>query len=50
VQRIGAQMFIDTGAFTTHGRLTLVEALGSRRWSVSVDAARAVRAASFALP
>ena len=50
VKRIGAQMFIDTGAFTAEGRLTLVEACSSRRWSVSVTAARAVQAASFALP
>jgi len=50
VQRIGAQMFIDTGAFTADGRLTLVEAGTGRRWSVSAQTARAVRAATFALP
>jgi serine/threonine protein phosphatase 1 len=50
VQRIGAQMFIDTGAFTAAGRLTIVEALSPRRWSVSVGTARAARAGSFAWP
>jgi serine/threonine protein phosphatase 1 len=50
VKRIGAQMFIDTGAFTAEGRLTLVDALSGGRWSVSVGTARAVRAGSFALP
>ncbi|HTH62593.1 MAG TPA: metallophosphoesterase [Paraburkholderia sp.] len=50
VKRIGAQEFIDTGAFIAEGRLTIVEALTSRRWSVSVHAARAVFAGSFALP
>ena len=50
VKRIGVQEFVDTGAFTAEGRLTLVEALTPRRWSVSVATARAVRAGSFALP
>jgi len=50
VKQIGAQMFIDTGAFTDEGRLTLVEAGSARRWSVSVHTARAVCASTFALP
>lgn len=50
VKQLGAQQFIDTGAFTPEGRLTLVEALTTRRWSVSVGTARAVRAGAFALP
>lgn len=50
VQRLGAQVFIDTGAFTAEGRLTMVEALTSRRWSVSVATARAMRAGAFGWP
>ncbi|HEY3597354.1 MAG TPA: metallophosphoesterase [Paraburkholderia sp.] len=48
--QVGAQMFIDTGAFGQGGKLTVVEALTERRWSVSVDMARAEGAAAFALP
>jgi len=50
VRRIGAQVFIDTGAFTAEGRLTLVDASSEQHWSVSVTTARSVRAGSFALP
>ncbi len=48
--QLGAQMFIDTGAFGQGGKLTIVEARTSRRWSVSVDMARAEGAAALALP
>jgi serine/threonine protein phosphatase 1 len=50
VVQLGAQMFIDTGAFGPGGKLTIVEALTERHWSVSVDIARAEGAAAFALP
>jgi serine/threonine protein phosphatase 1 len=50
VQQIGAQMFIDTGAFGQGGKLTLVEAHKIRRWSVTVEVARAEGAAALALP
>jgi len=50
VQQIGAQMFIDTGAFGPGGKLTIVEAHTTNRWSVTVDIARSVGAAALALP
>jgi serine/threonine protein phosphatase 1 len=50
LRQIGSQMFIDTGAFIPEGRLTLVEALTPRHWSISVQAARAMGAANIALP
>lgn len=50
VTQIGSQMFIDTGAFIPEGRLTMVEALTTRRWSVSTIGAREAGAAGFALP
>jgi serine/threonine protein phosphatase 1 len=50
VQQIGAQVFIDTGAFGPGGKLTLVEARKIERWSVTVETARAVGAAALALP
>ncbi len=34
IKQIGAQIFIDTGAYTDDGRLTIVEAGTERRWSV----------------
>ncbi|WP_213301579.1 metallophosphoesterase [Paraburkholderia sacchari] len=49
-RQIGSQMFIDTGAFIPEGRLTMVEALTPRHWSISVQAARAMGAAAMALP
>ncbi|WP_420800077.1 metallophosphoesterase [Paraburkholderia tagetis] len=49
-RQIGSQMFIDTGAFIPEGRLTMVEALTPRHWSISVQAARAMGAAEMALP
>lgn len=50
VRRIGAQIFIDTGAFIPEGRLTMVEPLTGREWSVSTPAAREQGAAQIALP
>ncbi|QGZ63654.1 metallophosphoesterase [Paraburkholderia acidisoli] len=50
VRLIGSQMFLDTGAFIPEGRLTMVEALTTRRWSVSTAEARAHGAATIALP
>ncbi len=34
IKQIGAQIFIDTGAYTDDGRLTIVEAGTDQRWSV----------------
>lgn len=48
--RIGAQMFIDTGAFDPSGKLTLVDTASGQRWSMSVAAARQRGAARLALP
>ncbi|MEQ5844000.1 metallophosphoesterase [Paraburkholderia acidicola] len=50
MQQIGAQVFIDTGAFGPGGKLTIVEARKPHRWSISVEAARADGAAALALP
>ena len=50
VRQIGSHMFIDTGAFIAEGRLTMVEALTPRRWSVSTLDARAAGSPAFALP
>ncbi|HKT94451.1 MAG TPA: metallophosphoesterase [Paraburkholderia sp.] len=50
VRQIGSQVFIDTGAFITEGRLTMVEALTSRIWSVSQVEALAHGAAAIVLP
>jgi serine/threonine protein phosphatase 1 len=50
VTQIGSQVFIDTGAFIPEGRLTMVEALSPRRWSISTGEARQLGAAGFALP
>lgn len=50
LRQIGAQTFIDTGAFIPEGRLTMVEALTPRHWSISVQAARAMGAAEMTLP
>ncbi len=50
LQQIGSQVFVDTGAFGPGGKLTIVEARRSRRWSVTVDIARAGGAATMALP
>lgn len=48
--RIGAQIFIDTGAFAAAGKLTVTEALTPRAWSVSVDQALAEGADEMSLP
>ncbi|WP_109480360.1 metallophosphoesterase [Paraburkholderia sp. C35] len=50
VQQIGAQVFIDTGAFGPGGKLTIVEARTTKRWSVTNDVARSVGASALALP
>jgi serine/threonine protein phosphatase 1 len=50
IVQIGAQVFIDTGAFGPGGRLTMVEARKADRWSVTVEDARADGAAALALP
>lgn len=50
VRQIGSHVFIDTGAFITEGRLTMVEALTSRVWSVSTVEALAHGAAAIVLP
>jgi serine/threonine protein phosphatase 1 len=50
LRQIGSQMFIDTGAFIPEGRLTMVEALTPKHWSISVQAARALGAHEMALP
>ena len=48
--RIGAQIFIDTGAFAATGKLTITEALTPRAWSVSVEQAVAEGARQMSLP
>ncbi|MEM5434260.1 metallophosphoesterase [Paraburkholderia diazotrophica] len=50
VQQFGAQVFIDTGAFGPGGKLTIVEARTTTRWSVTVDLARSAGASALALP
>lgn len=50
IQQVGSQVFIDTGAFGPGGKLTIVEPLALRRWSISVEAARESGAAALALP
>lgn len=50
IKQVGSQVFIDTGAFGPGGRLTLVEPRALRRWSISVEEARAEGAAALALP
>ncbi|MBN3806467.1 metallophosphoesterase [Paraburkholderia sp. Ac-20336] len=50
ITQIGSQVFIDTGAFGPDGKLTIVQPLALRRWSISVEEARADGAAALALP
>ncbi|WP_322104634.1 metallophosphoesterase [Paraburkholderia sp. J41] len=50
IRMIGSHFYLDTGAFITEGCLTIVEALTTRRWSVSMTDARAHGAAAIALP
>jgi serine/threonine protein phosphatase 1 len=50
VKQIGSQMFIDTGAFSSDGRLTIVEAGTDRRWSVKQAWASAEGAHALTLP
>lgn len=50
IGRIGAQIFIDTGAFAETGKLTVTEALTAHSWSISVERAAAEGAAYMSLP
>ena len=50
IGRIGAQIFIDTGAFAATGKLSVAEALTARSWSISVEQAAAEGAAYMSLP
>jgi serine/threonine protein phosphatase 1 len=50
VKQIGSQIFIDTGAFMSEGRLTIVEPATDRRWSVKEAWASAEGARALALP
>ena len=50
IKQIGSQVFIDTGAFSPDGKLTIVQPQVLRRWSISVEEARAEGAAALALP
>jgi serine/threonine protein phosphatase 1 len=50
IGRIGAQIFIDTGAFASTGKLTVTEALTPRAWSISVEQALFEGADQMSLP
>lgn len=50
LRMINSHFYLDTGAFINEGCLTIVEALTTRRWSVSMAVARAQGAAAIALP
>jgi serine/threonine protein phosphatase 1 len=50
IGRIGSQIFIDTGAFASTGKLTVTEALTSRAWSVSLARAVEEGAPQMSLP
>jgi serine/threonine protein phosphatase 1 len=50
VKQIGSQIFIDTGAFASEGRLTIVQAGTDERWSVKERWAASEGARSLALP
>jgi serine/threonine protein phosphatase 1 len=50
IGRIGAQIFIDTGAFAPTGKLTITEALTPRTWSVTVERAVAEGARQMSMP
>jgi serine/threonine protein phosphatase 1 len=50
IKQIGSQIFIDTGAYTDDGRLTIVEAGTDQRWSVKQGWASAEGARELALP
>ena len=50
VRQIGSQIFIDTGAFASEGRLTIVEAGTDERWSVKERWAASEGARELALP
>jgi serine/threonine protein phosphatase 1 len=50
VKQIGSQVFIDTGAFSNDGRLTIVQPGTDRKWSVKQGWASAEGARELALP
>jgi serine/threonine protein phosphatase 1 len=50
VKQIGAQIYIDTGAFASEGRLTIVQAGTDQRWSVKERWAASEGARELALP
>jgi len=50
VKQIGAQIFIDTGAFASEGRLTIVQPGTDERWSVKERWATAEGAGALPLP
>lgn len=50
VKQIGSQVFIDTGAFSSDGRLTIVEPRTGQRWSVKERWAASEGARELALP
>ncbi|SIT39529.1 putative serine/threonine protein phosphatase [Paraburkholderia ribeironis] len=50
IKQIGSQVYIDTGAFSPDGKLTIVQPQALLRWSISVEEARAEGAAALALP
>ncbi|SAL70208.1 serine/threonine protein phosphatase [Caballeronia peredens] len=50
IKQIGSQIFIDTGAFASEGRLTIVQAGTDERWSVKERWAASEGARALALP
>ena len=50
VKQIGSQIYIDTGAFASEGRLTIVQAGTEERWSVKERWAASEGAHTLALP
>ncbi|MDR5784127.1 metallophosphoesterase [Caballeronia sp. LZ065] len=50
IKQIGSQIFIDTGAFASEGRLTIVQAGTDERWSVKERWAASEGARTLALP
>ncbi|WP_250493123.1 metallophosphoesterase [Caballeronia sp. GAWG1-1] len=50
VKQVGAQIFIDTGAFASEGRLTIVQPGTDERWSVKERWAASEGARELALP
>lgn len=50
IKQIGSQIYIDTGAFASDGRLTIVQAGTDERWSVKERWAASEGARTLALP